>query len=55
MIERRGPYWTASILNQCKLHSKAEDRNIEEPSIVAEVLENVEFAFAKLTGVDLVK
>jgi hypothetical protein len=42
-------------LDHGPLDSEAEDCEADEPSVIAEVLEYIEFAIAKFTGVNLVE
>ena len=55
MLKRSSSQRATSILDHGPLDSEAEDCEADEPSVIAEVLEYIEFAIAKFTGVNLVE
>lgn len=50
-----GSEWAATVLDHAILNDEGQDRDANEPSIVAETSEDVEVLVTKLTGVDLVE
>lgn len=55
VIKWRGSERTSSILDHNILNDKGENSDGNEPTVVADVLANVEFSFSKLTCIELVK
>lgn len=55
LVEWRSSQRTASVLDHEVLNDKGEDGDAKEPSVVADVGEDVELPLSKLTSVELVE